>query len=115
MKRSQTKFPLQADIFLEFLKNMWEQGWLDDYSDDHFLIKAMENRLTDFWGKQQAYLDNTVVFPVINEKNFVPCFLMNFSAKLGALYNAFGKEQIKKFVIHQLAAGKRNYQRRTVF
>ena len=98
MKRSQTKFPLQADIFLEFLKNMWEQGWLDDYSDDHFLIKAIENRLTDFWGKQQAYLDNTVVFPVINEKNFVPCFLMNFSAKLGALYNAFGKEQIKKFV-----------------
>lgn len=77
MKRSQTKFPLQADIFLEFLKNMWEQGWLDDYSDDHFLIKAIENRLTDFWGKQQAYLDNTVVFPVINEKNFVPCFLMN--------------------------------------
>ena len=52
MKRSQTKFPLQADIFLEFLKNMWEQGWLDDYSDDHFLIKAIENRLTDFWGKQ---------------------------------------------------------------
>lgn len=115
MKRSETIFPLQTNIFLDFLKNMWEEGWLDDYSDDHFLIKAIDNRLADFFGKQQAYLDNTAVFPFINDENFVSTFLINFSNKMNGLYHAFGKEQIRKFVTDQLSAGKKHYKEEQFF
>lgn len=116
MKRSESKFPLKNDFILfDFLYNIWTDGWLDDYSDEHFLIRAIENRLSDFIGKQQVYLDNTPMYPEINENNFVINFLINFSTKMNGLCYAFGKEQIKKFVINQLSAGKDNYSEEQFF
>ena len=116
MKRSEFDFPIKDDsILLSFLNSMWKDGWLDDFSNEHFLIRAIENRLTDFLGKQQACLDNTAVYPVINTDNFVPTFLVNFSAKMNGLCNAFGKNQIEKFVTNQLSAGKENYNEEQFF
>lgn len=64
LKRSEKEFPIKDDVILvEFLHHMWEKGWLDDFSDEHFLLRIMENRLTDFIGEQQAYLDNTLMYP----------------------------------------------------
>lgn len=116
MKRSESEFPLNRDIILfDFLYNIWKDGWLDDYSDEHFLIRAIENRLTDFIGKQQVNLDNTPMYPEINEDNFILSFLMNFSKKMGGLCYAFGEGQIRKFVTNQLSAGKHNYSEEQFF
>lgn len=49
MLRSETTFPTAFDnILCAFMKKAWENGWLDDYSYDHFLIMALENRLLCF-------------------------------------------------------------------
>ncbi len=115
-KRSQLKFPLgNEEPFLDRLKQMWIDGWLDDFSANHFLIRAIENRLTDFIGKQQAFLDNTTVYPVINENNFTYNFLTNFSMKMNGLCNLIGENEIKKFVQNQLSAGKDNYSEEQFF
>ena len=118
MKRSEVSFPLKSNpIFklFSFLNDIWKDGWLDDYSDEHFLIRAIESHLTGFVGEQQAYLDNTPMYPVIDKSNFVSCFLTNFSVKMSGLCDIFGKEQIKKFVIDQLSAGKDNYNEEQFF
>ena len=36
-----------------FLNTAWIEGWMDEYSDNHFLIKVIENRLETFVGKEQ--------------------------------------------------------------
>lgn len=110
MKRSEACFPIKEDnILLDFLRRIWKEGWLDEYSDKHFLIRAIENRLTDFLGKQQAYRDNTILYPVINDDNFTINFLVNFSMKMNGLCNVFSEKDIKKFVMDQLSAGKNHY------
>ena len=36
--RHESPFPVHLDyIVCEYLKNIWECGWLDEYSDDHFM------------------------------------------------------------------------------
>ena len=115
-RRSESEFPYEDDtIIFKFIKDMWKDGWLDEFSDENFLIRAMENRLSDFLGKQQAYRDNTLLYPIIDERNFVPTFLMNFSTKMMGLCNIFGEEEIKKFVLNQLSAGKSNYSEEQFF
>ena len=116
MKRSEKEFPIKDDVILvEFLHHMWEKGWLDDFSDEHFLLRIMENRLTDFIGEQQAYLDNTLMYPCIVTRNFASTFLINFSVKMNALKEKFGEKQIEKFVKNQLSAGKKNYNEEQFF
>lgn len=116
MKRSEVCFPIKEDnILLDFLRRIWKEGWLDEYSDKHFLIRAIENRLTDFLGKQQAYRDNTILYPVINDDNFTMNFLINFSFKMNGLCNVFSEKDIKKFVMDQLSAGKNHYNEEQFF
>lgn len=116
MKRSESEFPtVGVYMIFDTLNIMWKEGWLDDFSDDHFLIKAINDKLDDFYGEQQAFMDNTPIYPVINGNNFASIFLLNFSAKMEGLCNLFGKEQIKRFVIDQLSAGKKNYKEEQFF
>ena len=56
MTRKDKLFPLNEYAFLcSFLKYAWEQGWLDEYSEEHFLIKAIESRLDNFVGKDHCF------------------------------------------------------------
>ena len=48
MKRSETKYPLRGSDLAGTLQKAWEEGWLDEYSNEHFLIKALEGRLVDY-------------------------------------------------------------------
>lgn len=51
MLRSETPFPSEFDnLICSFLKRIWQEGWLDEYSNDHFLIMALEGRLNEFTG-----------------------------------------------------------------
>ena len=38
---------------MQFFKYCVDRGGMDEYSDNHFLIKAIENRLETFVGKEQ--------------------------------------------------------------
>ncbi len=124
MKRSNTDFPISDVCFLElcsYIYDAWTQGWLDDFSNEHFLIRALENRLLDFVGKLQLIANNLNMHNVvqsdgsIDEERFCYNFCINLSQKLSYLSKTFGADSIKKFVIDQLSAGKTNYDEDTFF
>lgn len=124
MKRSNTDFPISDVCFLElcsYIYDAWTQGWLDDFSNEHFLIRALENRLLDFVGKLQFIANNLNMHNVvqsdgsIDEEKFCYNFCINLSQKLSYLSKTFGADSIKKFVIDQLSAGKTNYDEDTFF
>ena len=123
MLRSKTQFPPKFDnIVCSFLKKAWQEGWLDEYSNDHFLIMALENRLNQFdWNEQFLNNNNNAYYSAITKdgkidyETFSENFCMNISAKLMGMANAFGEDKIKKFITDQLSAGKNNYNEDTFF
>ena len=116
MKRSDKIFPLPEDNFCyAFLKKMWKEGWLDEFSNEHFLIRAIEHRLDKFLGINQIQRDNSTVYPYITIENFECNFLINFSVKIGGISNLFGENQIKRFVKDQISAGKKHYSEEQFF
>ena len=42
---SERLYPLAGTDLAGFLTHAWSEGWLDDYSKEHFLIKAIEGKL----------------------------------------------------------------------
>lgn len=123
MLRSKTPFPSKFDnVICSFLKKAWEEGWLDEYSGDHFLIVALENQLNQFtWNEQFVNNNNNSYYSAIttqskiNYEAFSKNFCMNLSAKLMGMANAFGENTIKKFITDQLSAGKSNYNEDAFF
>lgn len=117
MLRSATPFPAEFDnIICSFMKKMWQEGWLDEYSSNHFLIKALEGRLENFSCKEQFINNNNdSIYTVIDKegfidyKNFCINFCTNLSARLHAMTYIFGENTVKKFIINQLSAGKDKY------
>lgn len=99
--------PLKDDLFCGFLNKLWNDGWLDSYSDNHFLIRAMNNNIDSFAGRTQLEANNANLFNYGKKIGYN--FAVNFSNKLSHLYNVFGEDEIRKFVIDQLSAGKDNY------
>ena len=119
--RKNKSFPLKGNFLLDFLHSAWECGWLDDYSDKHFLIRAIENRLDDFAGKAQLIGNEInqqgIVNPdgSINARAFSYNFCVNFSTHMQALAQTFGIESIKNFMLHQMSAGKQHYNEDSFF
>lgn len=107
MLRSETKSPCCNITLCKFINEIWEQGWLDEYSEVHFLIRAMKNEINVFNGYTQLTNNNVNYFD-FNE-NFGLNFSINISCKLEYLNRLFGVKAIKKFVEDQLSAGKINY------
>ena len=52
-KRSNNPFPSLDDVTSGYICSMWEKGWLDEYSDEHFLIRAIYHKLNNInWSAQ---------------------------------------------------------------
>ena len=69
--RSENPFPLQDEqlqAICMFLVKAWESGWLDEYADEHFLIQAIECRLSTFVGKDQL-IENNIDYQGMFDKN----------------------------------------------
>lgn len=115
-KRSEQKFPSVEHDLTGFLKKIWEEGWLDEYSEEHFLIKAINNNLSDIkWASQFINNNSNSFYTAIKSdgkidfEQFTSIFLTNFSFRLHAMYLRFGEHHIKKFIKEQLSAGKEKY------
>ena len=53
--RSQTAYPATVDLeIFETIKNFWEKGIFDDYSEQHFIIRAINNDVS--YHKQRLFL-----------------------------------------------------------
>lgn len=108
MKRSETKYPLRGSDLAGTLQKAWEEGWLDEYSNEHFLIKALEGRLVDYPRLYSLPSSMSAMYP-IREDTFQLNFCMNFSAKIKGLLSLFGEPGMERFFKDQLSAGKDNY------
>ena len=120
--RHEIPFPTHIDNEIcSYLKKIWEYGWFDEYSDEHFLIKAIENRLTTFVGYTQM-INNELNYHgiikhngIVDNNSFNSNFCMNLSIRLASLEDVFGRVHIEKFVKDQLSAGKQRYNEDTFF
>jgi len=120
--RRDKPFPLiNYTILCNFLEMAWTEGWLDEYSNDHFLIKAIENRLENFVGKNQLIENDINIQGIINTDRSINTasfnlnFCINFSGRLQFLAQKFGTEKIKTFITDQMSAGKHHYKEDTFF
>ena len=108
-------------FYSAFLRKIWEDGWLDEYSDNHFLIKAIENRLTAFIRFTQMLNNDPNLHRlikkhgVIDNDSFNLNFCMNLSSCLAHLQTIFGNDHMKRFIRDQLSAGKQQYDEDTFF
>ena len=96
--RSQLLFPLKGyETLCSFLNTAWIEGWMDEYSDNHFLIKVIENRLETFVGKEQLIENDLNMQGIIDFDgnadmvNFNRNFCINFSNRMQLLVQKFGK------------------------
>ena len=116
MKRSHYPFPFNDFLPMDFVKRAWEDGWLDEFADNHFLIMAIEDNLNHFDWEHQFISNTTMDFftplnldGTINFHEFAYNFIVNLSTKLAVMEFHFGTQQIQNFVVNQLSAGKTNY------
>lgn len=91
-RRSQHDFPAKRIDITGFLNHCWTEGWFDEYSNDHFLIKAIEDRVSDLECKTQMISNNSLsIFSPINENGavdfsqFSQVFVMNISECLAIM------------------------------
>ncbi|WP_006717486.1 hypothetical protein [Desulfitobacterium metallireducens] len=85
---------------------------MDEYSDKHFIIQAMNGNL-DFFERYPYVASKSL--NITNGLDLANTFLMNFSAKLFNLSHKFSKSDIDEFVRNQLAAGKDKYSEEQFF
>ena len=90
------------------LQQAWIKGWLDEFSDEHFLVKAIEKRLEKYPPFFQIP-PRLMPFCQITPKNFQDNFCINFSSKIRHLISLFGEDSIRGFFTDQLSAGKGHY------
>lgn len=119
--RKDTPFPQGNSPMTDFLKKAWSSGWLDEFADEHLLIRIIENRLDDFVGRVQLSANNLAMYCPMDANggydlaSFSSTFCINLSVRLAHMANAFGENSIKHFITDQLSAGKLNHYNEDTF
>lgn len=80
------------------------KGWMDDFSENHFLTKALNGKI-DYFQKYSNLVEDSVYF----KTNYCNTFLGNFSNRLNLLFEVFNEKDMKSFFNSGLSAGKSNY------
>lgn len=109
MKRSSSPFPLTG-LFCDCMENFWNDGVFDEYSDDHFLIRAIY--------QDDIYFQNLFIeknYRTQFSESFGINFIMNLNSRINFLCKHFGKDKIANFLRNQFSAGKQNYSEKTFF
>jgi len=99
------------------LYRLWCDGAFDEYSDDHFIIRAFNEDLEYFRRFFKThYIQMTYASaPYATIENFPTTYVINFENSIRALVSAFGYDKIRRFVTDQLSAGKENYDEEMFF
>ena len=95
------------------IEECWNKGIFDEYSDQHFLIRALYNDsefFKPFFTEHQLTLNYGCDYHA-----FPDTFLMNLNNCINFLYGCFGQSKIEKFLKDQLSAGKQNYRQNAFF
>lgn len=96
------------------ISELKDNGFLNEYSPNHILIKAFNNEFSRFrdcpffFERELQLLEKSNNCDGLN-------FLINLSSKLTIFEKVFGAANLVKFVKDQLAAGKNNYNEEQFF
>lgn len=96
---------------IEYILTLKKNGLMDEYSDNHILIKAMRGEFDYFY--KYPHLGQESISK--SERDLATTFLMNFSPKLQYLSRIFNDADFNKFIKNQLSAGKDNYSEEQFF
>lgn len=112
-KRHELEFPMDENLY-PILPKMWKDGWFDEFSEQHFLIRALQKD-KGIWNNMERYHRVYQGIDSVTRNTFPVTFCINFSAKMNLLVDVFGEKEIKKFVCDQLSAGKKHYNESQFF
>ena len=90
---------------IEYILTLKKNGLMDEYSDNHILIKAMRGEFDYFY--KYPHLGQESISK--SERDLATTFLMNFSPKLQYLSRIFNTADFNEFIKNQMSAGKDNY------
>lgn len=109
MVRSETAFP-GHDLLCNCLKEFWQECVFDEYSENHILIKAIE--------QDNEYFRKFAIrkgYRCTLSEDFGFNFTVNLNSRISFLCSHFGKDKISLFLRNQFAAGKNNYSEALFF
>lgn len=109
MKRSEQSFPM-SDLLCSRIKELWQEGVFNDYSDSHFIIKALYQDEQYF----QSYFISRG-YSKSYSSDFGFNFIVNLNSRINFLCKHFGKDKIVNFMRNQFSAGKNNYSDKAFF
>lgn len=82
----------------------------DDYSENHFLIRAINNDISYF---KNLFLRRHI--KGLDPSIFPWHFIVNLDGKIKNFINCFGSDEIENFYRNQFTAGKSNYNENQFF
>ena len=96
---------------------MWCDGAFDEYSDDHFMIRAFNDDIEYFKRFfRNHYIQMTAASALYASIDSFPGnYVVNLENSFRALVSAFGYDNIRRFVTDQLSAGKDHYDEESFF
>lgn len=97
---------LMKNIATEYVFSLYESGLMNEYSEEHLLIKAMNGQF-NFFDKYPHLKDQSIF--ANQDMEVALTFLVNFSLKLQYVSHLFGEQDLNRFIKDQLSAGKNNY------
>ena len=101
------------DVLPNRLEECWRNGIVDEYSDQHFLIRALYNDAEFF---KPFFTEHQLTLKYGYDYHAFPdTFLMNLNSRINFLYGCFGQSKIERFLKDQLSAGKQNYRQNAFF
>lgn len=97
-------------MLTDYIDSLSSKGLLNEYSNDHFVIRALKNDF-DYFSKYSHFVDEyqTGLSFGDNFEFFGQNFIINFSNKLAIFERLFGEKIAHEFITNQMAAGKENY------
>lgn len=95
-------------LLCDYLKSIWEKGWFEEYSKNHYLIKALNGETSSF----NNYVNMLEISsgPLVHNIETVRLsFLQALSFSLKLFESNFSEKEAKDFVVEKLSGGKSNY------
>lgn len=100
------------DEFCQYIADINNKGWFDEFSNNHFLIKTLEGDI-NYFNKYKHLIKGSLYYS--NNTDNAINFITNFSHKFQFFSRHFKEKQMEKFVKDQLSAGKKNYDESQFF
>lgn len=92
----------------DYLFKAWKKGWFEEYSNDHFLIKALNGEISPFTGYVNM-LEMSSGPLRHNLESIRSSFYQALSISLKLLEDQFSEKVAESYVVEKLSGGKTNY------